>query len=143
MMRFFTTSYNQKLYDITLLLLRITVGCFMIAHGLQKLDMLMEGGEIKFPDPMGVGSQISLGLTVFAELICSFLVLIGLATRLATIPLITTMIVIVFVIHGNDSFDHKELPSLYLAIYVLLLILGSGKYSIDSLIAAKNKRVNY
>ncbi|OIQ16226.1 MAG: DoxX family protein [Flavobacterium sp. MedPE-SWcel] len=143
MMKFFTTSYNQNLYDITLLLLRITVGCFMIAHGLQKLDVLMEGGIIEFPDPMGVGAQASLGLAVFAELICSFLILIGLATRLATIPLIITMIVAVFVIHGNDTFNHKELPSLYLAVYVLLLILGSGKFSIDSLIAGKNRRTNY
>ena len=143
MMRFFNTSYNQNLYDFTILLLRITVGCFMMTHGLQKLDMLMNINPIKFADPMGVGAEASLVLTVFAELVCSFLILMGFATRLAAIPLIITMFIAVFVIHSKDSFDNKELPGLYLAIYVLLLIIGSGRYSVDRLIAGKKKKINY
>lgn len=143
MMKFFNTSYNQNLYDFAILLLRITVGCFMITHGLQKLDMLMESGTAQFPDPLGVGAQASLVLTVFAELICSFLILMGFATRLATIPLIITMLIIIFVIHSKDPFDNKELAGLYLAIYILLLIIGSGRYSVDRLIAGKKKKINY
>ncbi|KAF2519653.1 DoxX family protein [Flavobacterium salilacus subsp. salilacus] len=143
MMRLFNTSYNQNLYDFTILLLRITVGCFMITHGLQKLDMLMESGPVKFVDPLGVGAQASLILTVFAELICSFLILMGFATRLAAIPLIITMFIAVFVIHSEDNFSNKELPGLYLAIYVLLLIIGSGRFSVDRLITGKKKKINY
>ncbi|AXG72754.1 DoxX family protein [Flavobacterium arcticum] len=143
MMRFFNTSYNQNLYDLAILLLRITVGCFMMTHGLQKLDMLMEGGPIKFADPIGVGAQASLILTVFAELICSFLILMGFATRLATIPLIITMFVAVFIIHGKDDFGNKELPGLYLAVYILLLVIGSGRFSVDRLIAGKKRKINY
>ncbi len=115
----------------------------MITHGLQKLDMLMESGTAQFPDPLGVGAQASLVLTVFAELICSFLILMGFATRLATIPLIITMLIIIFVIHSKDPFDNKELAGLYLAIYILLLIIGSGRYSVDRLIAGKKKKINY
>ncbi|MBY8963575.1 DoxX family protein [Flavobacterium sp. D11R37] len=139
-MRMFSTSYNQNLYDIALLLLRIAVGCFMMTHGLQKLDMLMEDGPVKFADPIGVGEQLSLILTVFAELICSFLIIMGFATRLAAIPLIITMLVILFVVHANDPFDNKELPGLYLAVYVLLLVVGSGRFSVDRLIAGGKKK---
>lgn len=143
MMKLFNTSYNQNLYDFTILLLRVTVGCFMITHGLQKLDLLMESDPVKFADPLGVGMQASLALTVFAELVCSFLILMGFATRLATIPLIITMFIAIFVIHSKDPFGNKELPGLYLAIYILLLIIGSGRFSVDRLIAGKSKKVNY
>ena len=143
MTKVFGTSYNQNLYDIGLFLLRITVGCFMMTHGLQKLEMLMASGPVKFADPIGVGQELSLILTVFAELICSFLIIMGFATRLAAIPLIITMLVAIFVVHTDDAFDRKELPGLYLAIYVLLLIVGSGRFSVDRLITGKKKKVNY
>ncbi|QYJ69448.1 DoxX family protein [Flavobacterium litorale] len=142
-MNIFNTSYNQNLYDIGILLLRITVGCFMMTHGLHKLDMLMEGGVIKFADPIGIGAKPSLILTVFAELVCSFLIVMGFAIRLAALPLIVTMLVIIFVVHAKDGFTHKELPALYLAIYVLLLIVGSGRFSVDRLIAGKKRKSNY
>ena len=45
----------------------------------------------------------------------------------------------VFVIHGADGFDNQELGGLYLLIYVLLLVTGSGKYSVDHFIY-KNTR---
>ncbi len=112
----------------------------MMTHGLQKLDMLMEDGPVKFADPIGVGEQLSLILTVFAELICSFLIIMGFATRLAAIPLIITMLVILFVVHANDPFDNKELPGLYLAVYILLLVVGSGRFSVDRLIAGGKKK---
>lgn len=143
MRKVFGTSYNQNMYDIAILLLRITVGCFMIVHGLQKLDMLMDSGPVKFADPIGIGAQASLILTVFAELICSFLLIMGFATRLATVPLIITMLVAIFIVHSDDGFDKKELPGLYLAIYILLLIVGSGRFSVDHLIAGKKKKTNY
>ena len=103
----------------------------------------MESDTVKFADPLGVGMQASLILTVFAVLVCSFLILMGFATRLATIPLIITMLIAIFVIHSDDPFGNKELPGLYLAIYVLLLIIGSGRFSVDRLIAGKKKRINY
>lgn len=136
-MKLFRTSYNQNLYDIAILALRVTVGCFMITHGVGKLQMLLDSGGGKFGDPIGLGPTLSLILTVFAELICSFLILMGFATRLAAIPLIITMIVAIFVVHANDPFGNKELPGLYLAIYVVLLVLGSGRFSVDHLIAGK------
>ena len=59
----------------------------------------------------------------------------GLGTRLATIPLIITMLVAVFIVYGAAGFDKKEMGLLFLLVYVFLLVCGPGKYSIDHLIS--------
>lgn len=91
-------------------------------------------GNMQFGDPYGLGAEVSLVLAAFAEGICSILVILGLGTRLAVIPLIFTMVTVVFVVHGNDPFGRQELPLLYLLVYITLLITGAGKYSIDQII---------
>lgn len=143
MANLFSPQPNYRFYDFAILVLRVFVGIFMLIHGLQKLTILMAAGPISFPDPLGVGSDISLMLTVFAEAGCSLLIIAGLATRLATIPLMIAMIVAVFVIHGDHDFAKKELGSIYLLIYFVLLITGAGKYSLDHLINRKSGGRHY
>ena len=84
-----------------------------------------------FPDPLGVGSTLSLLLILFAEVGCSCLLIFGLMTRLATLPLMFGMLMAFFVIHGADPFAVRELPLLYLGVYVFLLWGGAGSYSLD------------
>lgn len=144
MMWIFDTSKDKKLYNTVLLLVRIVVAIFMLTHGLKKYMMLFSGGPIEFADPIGLGETTTLVLAVFAEVVCSALIFIGLATRLVVLPLIFTMFIIVFIIHAPDGFGSQELPALYLLIYILLLVTGSGKYSVDHLISNKKKRkINY
>ena len=143
-MSIIATPARDRLYDVGLLLLRLVVGGFMMTHGLGKLTMLMGDGPIQFADPFGMGQTTSLALTVFAEVVCSFLIIIGLLTRLAVIPLIIVMAVAFFYIHAADAFGDKELSGIYLTIYVFLAITGSGRFSIDHLIwSRKNQKVNY
>ena len=111
----------------------------MLTHGAQKFMMLFSGDPIKFADPLGLGETVSLVLAFIAEFVCSIFILIGFATRAVVIPLIINMFVVVFVVHSPDGFGRQELPALYLVIYVLLLITGSGKYSIDYLIGKKTR----
>lgn len=132
------TGFRQQYLDLWLLLLRVLVAAFMLTHGLPKFYRLMEGGEIQFPDPIGLGSVTSLVLTVFAELICSTFVFIGFATRLAAVPLIINLSVAAFIVHANDPFAKKELALLYLCAFVTLLIAGSGRYSVDFLLRKKD-----
>jgi len=139
MRRIFNVNLNQGLMNFALLLLRIGIGCFMLAHGLPKLQTLVAGGTITFPDPIGVGVIPSLILAVFAEVFCSILVILGLATRLAVIPLMTTMLVAAFIIHAQDGFQKQELPLHFALVYFFLLLAGSGKYSLDYFV---NSRVN-
>ena len=144
MMKIFSTAQNKGFTNIMLFILRATVSCFMLVHGIGKWQMLMSGADTsQFPDPLGVGHSASLSLAVFAEVICSGLLFIGFATRLVVIPLIVTMITAVFVIHGDQGFQERELAALYLLIYLVLFVTGSGKYSIDHFIYKKTKPRNY
>lgn len=130
MKKLFSTRINDASIHVSLLLLRLTAGGFMLTHGYPKLQRLFEG-NLRFGDPLGLGPEVSLVLTVFAELVCALLVVLGLGTRFATVPLIVTMAVAAFIAHGPDPFARKELALFYLVGYVILLFAGSGKISVD------------
>jgi len=134
----FNTRTREKSLDLMVFIVRITIAAFMITHGWPKLLRLLEGGEIQFGDPIGLGPALSLILAVFAEFFCSVLIGIGLGTRLAAIPLIITMAVAAFVAHGGDPFRQKEMALLYLLIYLTLVVTGGRKYSIDFLLTGKS-----
>lgn len=137
-------SFLKNLYsthvlnsDWVALILRIIGGGFMLAHGYPKLIKLLNG-NLQFADPIGLGVGPSLFLTVFAEFFCGLLLLLGLGTRLASIPLFITMFVAAFVVHGADPFAKKEKALIYLLVYLALFLFGSGKYSVDNLIKRKS-----
>src|ERR1043165_5278493 len=104
MKRFFLTRYNSSTLDLALLVIRILVGLTMLTHGSPKMAKLTSGQGSEFGDPLNIGPSASLALTVFAEFICSVLIIIGLGTRLAVVPLIVTMMVAAFVVHQADGF---------------------------------------
>jgi putative oxidoreductase len=91
----------------------------------------MLSGDFGFADPIGVGEEASLILTVFAEFVCGILLAIGLFTRAALVPLMVTMVVAVFIIHADDPFSKQEFGLLYLIPYVTLFLTGPGKLSLD------------
>uniref|UniRef100_UPI003217F307 DoxX family protein n=1 Tax=uncultured Draconibacterium sp. TaxID=1573823 RepID=UPI003217F307 len=117
-------------------MLRLSAGGFMLTHGYPKLQRLLSG-EFGFGDPLGLGPEVSLVLTVFAEFFCSILVIFGLGTRLAVIPLIVTMSVAAFIALGGDPFARKELALMFLVSFVVLLLNGAGKFSVDQFISKK------
>jgi putative oxidoreductase len=137
MKRLFQTETSEAYLNIALLVLRISLAALMVTHGLPKLIKLLEGGDIQFANPISLSPGVSLALVVFAEFFCSVLIGIGLGTRLASIPLMITMGVAAFITHGADPFARKELAILYLLFYLILLVLGSGKYSMDHLLTKK------
>ena len=139
MKRIFSTNINSDAVSFSLLITRIAIGLFMLTHGLPKLQTLMSG-HIKFADPFGIGATPSLVMSVFAEVVCSVLLILGLAVRLAAIPLIINLLVAVFVAHSGQLFAKKELALLYLLVYFGLFILGAGKFSIDRLITGGKAR---
>ncbi len=131
-------SYAESI-NLLLLLLRIVVGVFMLSHGIGKLQSLYGSEPIQFLDPLGVGVVTSLFLAVFSEVVCSILLILGLGTRFAAIPLLFTMMIASFVIHINDGFGKQELPLLYAAIYITIIVLGAGRYSLDYLFLKRRK----
>jgi len=124
--------------DIGLLILRIGVAALMMfAHGADKFVNFSDTAA-QFPDPIGLGATFSLVLVVFAEFFCSIAIGFGFLTRLATIPPIITMLIAALIIHAPDPWPRKELAVAYLLIYLVILIAGPGKHSIDRRIFQKN-----
>lgn len=117
--------------SISLLIMRLSFGLSMLfLHGWDKL-MTYSQRSANFPDPLGVSPQVSLALAVFAEFFCAAFLALGLMTRLVALPLIVTMIVIVFIVHGADPIAKKELAVLYLAGYGALFFSGGGELSLS------------
>ena len=137
----YLTSINThpKFNDVVLLLVRLFVGFAMLSHGFPKLQMLLSGEEIKFFSFLGLGPEISLGLTVFAEFVCSIFIILGLFTRWAAFFLFFTMMIATLFVHGSDPFDKREMGFLYLFIYLLILAFGPGKYSVDGMVSQRRE----
>ena len=129
---------------IGLLILRVSVGVLMlVAHGWPKLGKLLSGDPIQFPDPIGLGTEISFYLVVFAEVVCSILLISGALTRLSLIPLITTMLVAVFVVKSGKPLDVIELPLLFLVVYVGLFFTGPGNIAAKIPSSTNNKWMKF
>lgn len=124
-----TGNYNVNI-DLSLLIFRAGLGMMMLTHGYPKFQRVLNG-EFSFGDPLGLGVEVSLVLTVLAEFICSILLILGLTTRYALVPLIITMAVAAFIVHGDDPFGTQEKSALYLLCFAVLMITGPGKHSLD------------
>ncbi len=102
----------------------------MLTHGYPKFLKVING-NFQFGDPLGMGPEASLILAAFAEFICSILLILGLTTRFALVPLMFTMIVALATVHLDDPFKGQEKAFLYLLSYLFLMFTGPGKYSMD------------
>lgn len=132
----------NSLTAIGLLILRVGFGCLMlVGHGWAKLSGFSDKVDT-FPDPIGVGSQLGLVLAIFAEFGCSILLILGLATRIAAIPLAATMGVALFLVHAADPWQTKELAAVYLTVYISLILTGPGPISLDHLIWKRKNRAD-
>lgn len=136
----YSTNLNLPSIDAGLLVLRIGVAALMLTHGVPKLLMLFGSEEIAFADPIGLGATTSLLLSTFAEFVCAILILFGLGTRLAAIPLIINMAVAFFIFHAQDPFKGKELAGVYLLIFIVIMVTGAGKYALDYYWLKRTKR---
>ena len=128
------------LNSIGLLILRLGIGGYMASHGWGKLQMVF-AGNFEFEDPIGVGKGLSLVLAMMAEFVCALLVMLGLLTRLAAVPIVFTMAVAAFVYHSNDPWmgqvPSKEPALLFLIPFLALIFTGAGKLSCDALIVPR------
>jgi putative oxidoreductase len=123
----------------TPLLIRLMIGAVFLSEGIQKF---------MFPDERGVGRFIKIGLpspeffgyfVPTFEIVCGILVLAGLFTRLASIPLLIIMIVAIIstkipilLTEGFWQMAHAVRTDYAMLLGSLfLLIVGAGKFSLD------------
>ena len=137
MSRLFTSSALSTSFG--LLFLRIALAGSLLAHGIAKIENFSALSN-SFPDPFGTGHLTALLLAIFAEVVCSIFVLIGLWTRAALIPLICTFLTIAFVVLAGKDFGAREMPLLYLFGFVTLFFTGAGSFSLSGLTKAAAKK---
>lgn len=119
--------------DLALLLLRVWFGASLLTlHGWSKFTGFAERSH-RFADPFGIGSPASMALAIFAEVICSVLLMLGLATRFAALACGIVMTTAFFHAHGArlTGQGNGELAFMYLGGFVALLVAGGGRYSLD------------
>jgi putative oxidoreductase len=130
MKRLLSTACSETSFNIAVLLIRVTFGLLLLVnHGIDKLKHFAEK-QHSFPDPFHMGHMPALMLVLFAEVFCTVFVVLGLFTRIMAIPIVITFLVAVFMIHKGFQGD-SEPALLYLAGFFSILLMGSGKYSID------------
>lgn len=133
MSKFLSTKYSNGAFNFGMLVLRVAAGLLLAHHGYQKL-IKFSVLRYKFMDFMHLGSSVSLSLIIIAELICGILLILGLFTRLACIPIIIGMAVVVFVASNANIFAEGEKGMIYLAVTVAILFCGPGKISVDGML---------
>lgn len=130
MKKLLSTSYQEWAFDTMMFLTRICFGGLLIMnHGFEKL-VKFSSLQYRFGDPLHIGSKWSLLLVIFAEVFCALLLVLGLFTRLAAIPLVISMGVAFFLVLRHNP-DSGELAALYLAGALSILLCGPGRASID------------
>ena len=133
-MRIVSTKHNPGAFNLAMLVLRLGIGILITYHGYQKLSHFSEM-QNSFMNFMGLGSKISLALAVFAEFFCGILIILGLLTRFACVPLIITMAVAFFKVANADTFGHGEMALLFLVGALTILLAGPGRMSVDAMIS--------
>ena len=129
-------SIRTLALDAAILIIRVPAGLFLMQYGYEKFSKYDEWSK-DFPDPLGVGSPVSLALCISAELFAAGLLALGLFTRFALVPLIINMTVVAFIIHAKDPMRTKEHAFTFLFIFIALFLTGPGRFSIDKLFMKK------
>ncbi len=142
-------SIQPALTDTGMLIARLAfAGMLLAGHGWAKLQAY-PGIVEQFPDPLGIGNRMSVLGAIFAEVVCTSLVIVGLGTRLASLVLVFNFAVAAFIVHKNDPLfmgmgvtSSKEPALLYLLAFLSIALLGPGRISLDHLLFGKPIRVD-
>lgn len=138
--KLFSPGNNSFAADLGLFALRVWIGLTMLLeHGWDKLTHF-DKYSAQFINFMGLGPNVSLGLTIFAEFFASGLLVLGLVTRFAALVLAINMGVAFFVVMKGNPTGEGELPFLYLMTYVALLLAGPGRLSLDKAFFGKTAK---
>lgn len=133
MKKMFSVSYSGWAFNLALLILRVGTGVLMMNHGYDKLVHFQKYSS-SFMNFLGMSGSVSLALVVFAEFFCSIFLILGLFTRLATIPLIIDMAVAVAEAHDMKIFSEGEHAAIFFLVFVAILLVGPGRVSVDGMI---------
>jgi putative oxidoreductase len=118
--------------DFGLLVLRVVLGATLFyKHGLEKIAHFSQMSA-HFPNPLHVGSHVSLIFALLSDAICSLLAVLGLGTRFAAFIIAVNMsVALYFVHHMALRSEHGEMMLIYIAGFIALIFTGGGRFSLD------------
>lgn len=126
---------ENKGLSYSLLFFRIALSLeLIIVHGLKKLGLNNGVAEV-IPNPYGFPQWINDSVALAANFICPVLIILGLFTRLVTLPVLAVTLSGYFIVHGNDSLLVRDVPFMYSICFLFLTFTGAGKYSLDNIIS--------
>ena len=128
----FPQSFRGKGVSLLIFAVRVFFGVLFFTHGLDKM-MNFNSIVNNYPNILGLGSYMTLMITIFCEFGCSLFLISGLLVRIMTIPMIISMGVAFFDVH-DAMMPEGELALIYFIMFILLFLVGPGRYSIDYLI---------
>lgn len=128
----FPQHFRGKGVSFLILALRVFFGVLFFIHGVDKMMNFSQLSD-NYPSVLGFGSYMTLMVSVFCEFCCSLFLIAGLLLRIMVLPMIAAMGVAFFDIH-DALFPEGELSLIYLVVFVVLYIVGPGRYSLDYLI---------
>ena len=118
--------------SLTLLIARVSVASVFLKSGLTKVqswDVAVQLFEQEYQVPL-LPPELAATLAATFELGCSALLIVGLLTRLATLPLIGMVFVIEVFVYPGAWTDHL----MWFTLLLLILTRGPGAISLDSLL---------
>src|SRR5579875_2052227 len=125
----FAPGKNSVSGDLGLFVLRVWIGLTMLLeHGWDKLTHF-DKYAANFISFLSLGPKVSLGLCIFAEFFASALLVLGI-----------NMSVAFFIVMKHNPTGPGELPFVYLMTYVVLLLAGPGRFSLDKAFFGKASR---
>jgi putative oxidoreductase len=134
-------GFVPRSVDLALLVLRVWVGfSLFLRHGWEKIATFSQMAA-HFPDPLGIGSTPSLVFALLSDSICSILLILGVATRPASLVIaVNTLVAFIFLHHATLLGQRSgATPYLYAGDCLALFLAGAGRYSIDALLGGSDK----
>ena len=128
--------YNSILKDFAHLIIRVFTGALLIHHGFEKLNDISNFADA-FVRPLHLPFPVTLSyFAAFAEIVGSWFLILGFATRLGALAILGTMSVAIYHAVATSGFNIYllELLGLYFSSAAAILMLGPGKFSVDFII---------
>jgi putative oxidoreductase len=122
---------------VGLLVLRVFAGLALaFGHGLGKIPP--SEGFVGMVGGMGMPApEVAAWLAALAEFVGGLLLALGLLTRPVALVVAIHFAVVVVLAHAGDPFGRRELPLMFLAVALLYLLAGPGRYSADAAISGR------
>ena len=122
---------RDRVISLLILALRLFFGILFFSHGLDKMMNFSELSQ-NYPSVLGFGSYMTLMVTIFCEFCCSLFLIAGFLIRVMMLPMIVAMGVAFFDVH-DALLPDGELSLIYLVVFIILYLVGPGRYSTDYL----------